>query len=157
MEHVEGFAATTLADDDPVGPHSQRVLDEVADGDRTLAFDVRGAGLEAHDVGLTELELDRVLDRHDALVARDEAREDVQHRRLARARAARDEDVEMAGNARGQQLGRFCRDRALLDEMVDLQRVAGELSNGERRAVDGERRDDRVDAGAVSEAGVDHW
>ena len=32
----------TLADDDAVGPHTQRVLDELADGDRAPALDVGG-------------------------------------------------------------------------------------------------------------------
>ena len=27
LEHVEGFAGTTFADDDPLGPHAQRVAD----------------------------------------------------------------------------------------------------------------------------------
>ena len=36
------------------------------------------------------------------------------------------------------------------------QRVGGELADGERGAVDGQRRDHRVDAGAVGESGVDH-
>ena len=30
LKHVERFAGANLADDDPVGPHAQRVLDQVA-------------------------------------------------------------------------------------------------------------------------------
>jgi hypothetical protein len=67
-----------LADDDPVGPHAQRVLDEVADRDRAAAFDVGRTRLEAHDVLLVEREFGRVFDRDDALAVGDVVREDVQ-------------------------------------------------------------------------------
>ena len=48
------------------------------------------------------------------------------------------------------------RQGAEADEVVDREPGLGELADRERRAVDRERRDDRVDAGAVGEAGVDH-
>ena len=32
LKHVEGLAGADLAEDDPVGPHAKRVLDEVALG-----------------------------------------------------------------------------------------------------------------------------
>ncbi len=89
LEHVERLGAADLADDDAVGAHAQGVADELADPDLALALDVRRPRLERDDVALLELELGRVLDRHDALVARDEARERVQERRLARARFRR--------------------------------------------------------------------
>src|SRR5438477_4512355 len=34
LKHVEGFARTALPDDDPIGPHPERVPDELADRDR---------------------------------------------------------------------------------------------------------------------------
>ena len=46
------------------------------------------------------------------------------------------------------------RDRAELDELVERQLVLLELADGERRAVDGERRGDDVDARAVGQARV---
>ena len=50
-------------------------LTQVALRDLALALDVRRARLEADDVRLLQLQLGRVLDRDDALVVRDEARE----------------------------------------------------------------------------------
>ena len=44
----------------------------------------------------------------------------------------------------------------MLDQVVDLERVLGELADGEDRAVERQRRDDGVDAGAVGQPGVDH-
>ena len=70
LEHVERGGVTDLADDDAVGAHAQRVLDEVADGDRALALDVGRAGLEAQHVVLVQPELGGVLDGDDPLVVR---------------------------------------------------------------------------------------
>ena len=41
LEHVQRLAGAALPDDDPVGPHAERVADELADRDRALALDVR--------------------------------------------------------------------------------------------------------------------
>ncbi len=83
LQHREGLATTRLTDDDALGAHTEGVPDEVHDRDRALAFDVGGARLQADDVILHEPELGGVFDRDDALVLRDEAREDVQERRLS--------------------------------------------------------------------------
>src|SRR4051812_46172201 len=40
LEHVQRLSPTTLADDDPVGTHTETALHELADGHRALAFDV---------------------------------------------------------------------------------------------------------------------
>ncbi len=75
LEHVERLAAAALADDDAVGAHAERVLHEIADRVLAAALEVRGARLERDDVRLLELELGGVLDRDDALVSGDDARE----------------------------------------------------------------------------------
>ena len=87
-------APRTLAHDDAVGPHTQRVDQQQPLGHLARALDVGRAGLQPDHVGLAELELGRVLDRDDPLGGRDERRQDVEQRRLAGAGAARDEDVE---------------------------------------------------------------
>src|SRR3712207_7192647 len=58
------------------------------------SLDVGRARLQPDDVRLLQLQLGRVLDGDDALVVGDVGGERVQERRLARAGAARDEDVE---------------------------------------------------------------
>ena len=156
LEHVERLAATHLADDDPVGPHAQRVADQVADADLALALDVRRTALEADDVTLVELELGGVLDRDDAFVVGDHRRQHVEHRRLAGARTAADEDVGLAPHARVDELCELRCERADPDEVLDAEDVGGELPDGEGGAVERERRDDRVDTGTVGEPGVDH-
>ena len=67
--------------------------------DLALALDVRRARLERDDVPLEQPQLGRVLDGDDALVARDVGGDGVQQRRLAGARSAGDEDVELAADA----------------------------------------------------------
>ncbi len=68
LEHVEGFLATHLADDDAIGPHAQRVLDQLALADLAVALDVGRTRLEAPDVWLLQLQLGRVLDGDQALL-----------------------------------------------------------------------------------------
>src|SRR2546429_432644 len=85
LEHVERLGASDLADDDAVGAHSQRVTHELADADLTLAFDVRRPRLGRDHVLLLELELRRVLDRHDPLDVRDVGGHRIQGRRLTGA------------------------------------------------------------------------
>ena len=70
LQHVERFRTAALADDDPVGPHTQGVAHQVGGRDRALAFDVRRAGFEPHDVVLLQLQFGRVFDRDDAVVVR---------------------------------------------------------------------------------------
>ena len=54
LQHVERFFAADLADDDAVGTHTQRVDHQLAGAHRALAFDVRRAGFQAHDVPLPQ-------------------------------------------------------------------------------------------------------
>ena len=114
LQHVERLGAAALADDDPVGPHAQRVAEEVADADLAGALDVGRPRLEAHDVRLVEQQLGRVLDRHDALALRQERGEHVEERRLAGAGAAADHAVEARLNRRAQKVhhGRAARRRS---------------------------------------------
>ena len=68
LKHVEGFLAAALAEDDAVGTHAQRVLDQFALADFALAFHVGRARLHAADMRLLELKFGRVLDGDEALL-----------------------------------------------------------------------------------------
>ena len=59
-----------LTDYDAVGALAQRMDDELPDGDLALALDVGPTCGLAHNMGLLETQLRRVLDRDDALVVR---------------------------------------------------------------------------------------
>ena len=155
LDHVQRLAGATLADDDPVGAHVQRVAQQVADRDLALALEVRRARLERDDVVLAELELGGVLDRDDPLVVGDERREHVEGRRLARAGAAGHEDVEAGLDARAEEVEHLGRGGPEADEVVDGVRPCRELPDGDDRADERQRLDDRVDARAVGQAGVD--
>ena len=96
LEHVERLRATALTDDDAVGPHTQRVADEVADADLAAPLGVGGPGLEGDDVGPLDLELGRLLDRDEALAVGDEVGQDVQHRGLPGAGAADHHHADLA-------------------------------------------------------------
>jgi hypothetical protein len=55
LKHVERLFAAALADNNAVGPHSQRIANKVALSDFALALDVGGAGLQPADVRLLQL------------------------------------------------------------------------------------------------------
>ncbi len=154
LEHVEGLARTTLADDDPVGSHVQAVAQQVADGDLAHALEVRRAGLELDDVRLVELQLGGILDRDDPLVLGDERRQHVEGRRLARSGPAGDEDVEPRLDAGPQELEHLGRRRPEADQVVDRDRLRRELPDGDDRPDQRQRLDDRVDARAVGQPRV---
>src|SRR5690606_25298709 len=90
----------------------------------------------------------------DALIPVDIVRQAVEQRRLARAGAAGDDEVAAHPADDLEQRRALRRDRAEADELVERQLVLLELADGERRAVDGERRGDDVDARAIRQAGV---
>ena len=154
LQQVEGLGSAHFADDDPLGTHTQAVLDEIAHGDLAFALEVGRAGFETHHVRLLQLQFRRVLAGDDALVLLDEAGEAVEQRGLARTGTAGDQHVGADAAEDAEHLGAFGRDRAVLDELREGQLVLLELTNGERGAVDRERRGDDVDARAVGEAGV---
>ncbi|MCY1232314.1 hypothetical protein D9M72_447980 [compost metagenome] len=72
LQHVQALAAADFAYDDAVRTHAERILHEIADGHRSLAFDVGRAAFEANNVALLQLKLYSILDCHDTVVFRDE-------------------------------------------------------------------------------------
>ena len=93
LQHVVGLGAADLAHDDAVGPHTQRIAQQLPLVDLAAPFQVRGARLQPDHVRLLQLQLRCVLDGDDALVMRDHAAQGVQQRGLAGAGAAGDQDV----------------------------------------------------------------
>ena len=112
--------------------------------------------LQAHDVALPQRQLGGVLDRHDPLAFGDEAREDVEQRRLAGAGAARHEDVQPRADRTLQEVEHRCGQRLAVDEVAGAEPVGAEPADRHRRAVERQRRDDHVDARSVLQPGVDH-
>ena len=80
------------------GRMRRAVAHQFALGDLPVPFDIRRAGLQAHHMGLLQLQLGRVLDGDDPLVVRNEAGQDIEHGGLAGAGTAGDEHVEPPAN-----------------------------------------------------------
>jgi len=78
-----GLGPAHLAQDDAVGAHAQRVLDQVAHIDRAGPFQVGRAGFQPHDMRLLQLQLGRVLDGDDALALVDQLADSVEQGGLA--------------------------------------------------------------------------
>ena len=156
LEHVEGGAVTDLTDDDAVGAHAQRVPHEVADldlrrGPRCSAG--RDSRRSTWSWCSWSSAASSMVTMRSSSGMNDEMT--LSSRRLARAGAAGDDDVAAAAGRtpRGSRAPR--REGAEGDEVGVGERVGRELSDGEHRAVEGDRRDDGVDARAVGQAGVD--
>ena len=157
LQHVEGLAAAALADDDAVGPHAQRVLDQVALQDLALALDVRRTRLEADPVLVLDLQLGGVLDGDDPLVGGNVGRQQIRAASSCRCPCRpRSRMLARDANAGGQKVERRATERAEPDQILGGQQVARELSDGQRRSVHRQRRNDGVDARAVGQSGVDH-
>ena len=119
-------------------------------------FDVRRPRLERDDVRLAELELGGVLDRDDPLVLGDERRQDVEAvvvlpepvppetKTLSRAstQALRNSNISAVAVPNA-------------DQVLDRDRLGRELADGDDRPDERQRLDDRVDARAVGQPGVD--
>jgi len=105
---------------------------------------------------LLQLQLRRVLDRDDALVGRDEPGEHVEQRRLAAARPAGDHDVEPRAHDPLEELPDLGDEGLERKQVVHLKGVDGKATDGQRRPVDRDGRDDGVDAGSVGQARVHH-
>ena len=67
LEHIERFRAAHFADDDPVRAHTQRIPHEIALGNLPTPFRRWWPGLQRDPVPLLETQLQRILDRDDAL------------------------------------------------------------------------------------------
>ena len=157
LQHVQRFGAANLTDEDAVGAHSKTVAQQLADGQLSLAFDVGRTVLQRDDVWVVDLQLGGVFDRDHALVVRDEARDDVQGRRLARTGAAGHQDVHAAEHRGLQELCHGGAEAALASQVLHAEDGILELPDGERGAVDGGRPDDGVDTAAIRQASIDHW
>ena len=96
-------------------------------------FDVRRSGFEANDVVLLELQFGRVLNGHDTVRIGNEARQRVEKRRFARARAAGDDDVQSGLDRAFQQHDHFRREGLVVEQVFQLQRIGAESPDGKRR------------------------
>ena len=92
-----------------------------------------GPGFQPDDVVLLQLQFGGVLDGDDAFVVRDEARQRVEQRRLAATGAAGDDDVEPGLDARLHQHGHFRRERLVVEQVFELERIGAETANRHRR------------------------
>ncbi len=135
LQHVERFRTTAFADDDAVGSHTEAVFHQVGRADPTLAFDVRRPRFEPQHVVLLQLKFGRVFDRHDSLVVLNEARQRVEQRRFTGTGTAADDHVQAGLDRPFQQHHHFRRERFVIQQIFQLQRVRTEATNRQRRSV----------------------
>ncbi len=154
LEHIEGLVTAALADDDPIGPHAQRVLHEFPLAQLALALGIGGTGFQPADVRELQLQFRCILDGDDALVGGNMARQRVEQRGLAAAGAAGNDQRHPAMDRRLQHLGHRRPQRAELDQALHRKRPLGKFADGRKGSIDRDRTDGDVDARTVRQAGV---
>ena len=130
-------------------------LHQLTDRDLAAALDVGRARLEAQHVVLVELELGGVLDGDDALVVRDEARQHVEQ--VVVFPEPVPPEMMMLRRPRTQAASKSRTCGVKVPKAMRSLSVNGSVANFRMvsmRAVEGDRRDDRVDTRAVGQAGV---
>ena len=148
-QQVQALGLSHLADDDPRGPHPQRLLDQPAQRDLARALQAGLAALHRGDVSQRDLQLEDFLAGDHPLPRRDSSRKAVQHRRLPGLGAARDKDVQPRRHGGVEEPCRRPRQRAQADEVVEVVGLDDELADVDAPVGPGDVRDDDVEAGAV--------
>ena len=119
LEHIESLSTTALTHNYAIGTHTQRVDDQIADGNPVVVAGLGVLCLEAPHMTLGELQLGGGLDGDDAIVLGDIARQHIEQRGLAGASAPRDDDVEARDHAGLEKLGHLIGDGAKVDQVLD--------------------------------------
>ena len=157
LEHVERLAATDLTDDDAVGPHAQRVPDEVADRDLRPCPRC-SAGRDSSRTTWGCCSWSSAASSIVRIRSSSGMNDDTHVQQSSSCPAPVPPATRMLSRPRTH-ASRNCatrrRHRAELDQVVGLVRVGGELSDRERRTVDRQRRDHGVHTRAVRQARVD--
>ena len=154
LQHIQRLRATTLADDNSVRPHPQRVDDQILNRHAPLAFDVRRTRFEANQVAMREPQFRRVLDGDDAFAFRDELADDIQQRGLAGTRAAGDNNVLLGAHGFFQKFSHRRGQTAVADQVFHGQLALGKFTDGQRWPVERDGRNDGVDAAAVGQTRI---
>ncbi len=154
LQHVEGFFAAALTDDDAVGPHAQRILHQLALAQLAFSFGVGGPGFQPPHVRQLQLQLRCVLDGDDALIVRNVTRQRIEQRRLAATGASGNNQRDPALDRGLQHLRDRRPDGSQFDQAIHRERPLGKFADRNQRSVDGDRPDRNVDAGSVRQARV---
>jgi hypothetical protein len=102
-EQVHYLGATDLAHHQAVGAHSQRLPDEVAQGDFPRTFDVGWASFQPDHMWMVGIELARVLDQDKTFGGIGQRQQGIEKGRLARAGATADQE----GDASVQEISEY--------------------------------------------------
>ncbi len=155
LQHVDHLIAAGLAHDDPVGAHPQGIPQTIPLGDGAFAFDIRGPAFHPADMRLLQLQLGGVFDGDDPLPLANKGRKRVHQRGFPRSRAARDHDIQPAGDGGTQVYGHLIAHGAEKGQLFKAQLVFAELADRNQRAAQRDRRDDRIEPRPVRQTGID--
>ncbi len=103
-----------------------------------------------------ELQFGGVFDGDDAVGVGDVSGEHIQQSRLAGASSTGDQDVEAPFHHGREQFEHRLGEGLILDHLARGDGLASKTADGEAGAVNGQRRNDGVDARSIGQTGVDH-
>jgi hypothetical protein len=154
-QQVETLLLPDLADEQAVGPHAQRLLDEATLADLAFALEVGLPGLHGDRVGQVHLELEDLLAGDHPFTGRDGRGQAVEGGGLAGLGGPGDDDVEPGDHRRLEEPGALTAHRAQADQLAERVRAEHEPSDVDRPVTPGDVGDDHVEPGAVAQGRVD--
>src|SRR5271167_1661995 len=105
---------------------------------------------------LLQSQLGRIFDSYYPFVLGQVVRKTVQHRGLSAASASADQDVQAPPHRDSHELSHSRSQGPQLDHVVNVNSVTTEATDAQSGSVEGQRRDNRVDAGAVGQSRINH-
>ena len=106
LDHVQSLTTADFADDDPVGPHSERGAKQIPNRHTAPAITVSLLSFQVQRMLLSELQLRAVFDHDNPLILGHGGRHGIQHGRLTGSRSTGNDDVLLKTNTKLQKL--FC-------------------------------------------------
>lgn len=97
-QQIHHLGSPNLTDHDAVGPHPQRLSDELTHGYLTDSFDVRTPRNQLDQMWMPRGQLGGILDAHDPLIGRHGAQHRCQQRCLPGTGSAAHEECQLYGN-----------------------------------------------------------
>ena len=154
LQHVERLAAPAFTHDDAIGPHAQRILDQIPDGDGPAPLGIGGPRFQRHQVRMHQLQLGRILDRDQPLTHRNQVRQHVQQCGLARACAARDDDALVLLHTDAQEFHHRRRGALVGHQRIGRHHRAVEAPDGDGGPFQRHRRNDGVDPRTIGQTRI---
>jgi len=121
-----------------------------------VPFGIRRAGFQAYYVGVAQLQFGHIFDGDEPLMGVDQLAQNVQQRGFTGAGTAADQDVAALAHGLLEELENQLIDGLHGHQVAAFEHVLAKLSDRQAGAVQGNRRNDRIDPTPVRQPRIDH-